>query len=203
MRLRRFGSSAVLIDTADAVPADVAGHLRAALGPQAPAVHDIVPGAETVLVRGHDADQLERWLAAALSEPATRTDAGAARTVTVAVRFDGPDLGDVAEHRGIGQRDVVEHVLATELVSAFCGFSPGFAYLAGLGWDVPRRSTPRTHVPAGSLGLAGAYAGIYPTDSPGGWRLIGTAVDVTLFDHGRERPALLEPGVRIRLVEAL
>lgn len=201
MRLRRFGPAAVLVDTADAVPADVARRLREALGPGSPAVHDIVPGAETVLVRGADAVHLESWLAPALASAPAESEVSAAATVTVAVRFDGPDLGEVAEHRGISERDVVEHVLATELVSAFCGFAPGFAYLEGIGWDVPRRSMPRTRVPAGSLGLAGAYAGIYPTASPGGWRLIGTAVDVTLFDHGRERPALLEPGVRIRLVE--
>jgi KipI family sensor histidine kinase inhibitor len=83
---------------------------------------------------------------------------------------------------------------------AFCGFTPGWAYLSGLPEEltVPRLPTPRTKVPAGSLGLADRYAGIYPTASPGGWRLVGRT-DVTLFDPERTPPALLVPGTRVRL----
>jgi KipI family sensor histidine kinase inhibitor len=86
---------------------------------------------------------------------------------------------------------------------AFSGFAPGFAYLAGLpdDWAVPRLATPRPKVPAGSVGLAGAYAGIYPTASPGGWRLVGRT-ETVLFDVRRDPPALLTPGTGVRLVRA-
>jgi KipI family sensor histidine kinase inhibitor len=89
-----------------------------------------------------------------------------------------------------------------ELSVAFSGFAPGFGYLTGLPPDlhVPRRDTPRTRVPAGSLGLAGPYAGIYPRASPGGWQLIGRT-ELELWDAHRDPPALLAPGTRVRFVE--
>jgi KipI family sensor histidine kinase inhibitor len=95
----------------------------------------------------------------------------------------------------------VERLTGTELTVAFCGFAPGFAYLRGLSpaWAVPRLDAPRPRVPAGSVALAGEYAGIYPTAAPGGWRLVGRT-DATLFDVRREPPALLAPGTRVSLV---
>lgn len=88
---------------------------------------------------------------------------------------------------------------AAEFRVAFCGFAPGFGYLTGLGerYAVPRRATPRTAVPAGSVGLAGPYTGVYPRSSPGGWQLIGTT-DSVLWDATREPAALLSPGTRVR-----
>ena len=82
---------------------------------------------------------------------------------------------------------------------AFCGFAPGFGYLTGLPDDlhVPRRATPRTRVPAGSVALAGPYAGVYPQASPGGWQLVGRT-DAVLFDVDRDPPALLMPGTTVR-----
>lgn len=93
--------------------------------------------------------------------------------------------------------------VGTEFTVAFCGFAPGFGYLTGLPsrYDVPRRATPRTAVPAGSVALAGPYTGVYPRSSPGGWQLIGTT-DAVLWDHTRVPAALLAPGTRVRFVGA-
>ncbi len=95
-------------------------------------------------------------------------------SVEMAVTYDGPDLPFVAAQWGCPVDEVVARHQRTEFVSAFCGFAPGFAYLSGLDHDVPRLATPRTRVPAGSVALAGRWCGVYPGDSPGGWRLIGT-----------------------------
>ena len=90
---------------------------------------------------------------------------------------------------------------ATEFRVAFCGFAPGFGYLTGLPerCHVPRRDSPRTAVPAGSVALAGPYTGVYPRSSPGGWQIIGTT-EAVLWDPGREPAALLSPGTRVRFV---
>ena len=91
---------------------------------------------------------------------------------------------------------------ATELTVAFVGFAPGFAYCTGLPPElaVPRLDRPRARVPAGAVGLAGEYTGVYPTASPGGWRLVGRT-DARLWDTDRDEPALLTPGTRVRFVE--
>jgi len=117
--------------------------------------------------------------------------------------YDGPDVAVVARHWGVAEESVVARHQATEFLVAFGGFAPGFAYLTGLppALAVPRLDTPRTRVPAGSVGLADVYCGIYPTASPGGWLLIGHT-DAVLFDPERDPPALLTPGVRVRFVRA-
>ena len=129
--------------------------------------------------------------------------AAAAGTVQLDVVFDGPDLAEVAERAGRPVAAVVEELTGTELEVAFGGFAPGFGYLTGLPphLQVPRRRTPRTRVPAGSVALAGPYAGVYPQTSPGGWQLVGRT-DAVLFDPDRDPPALLRPGVRVRFHRA-
>jgi KipI family sensor histidine kinase inhibitor len=122
--------------------------------------------------------------------------------VEVPVVYDGADLDGVAAIWRVSRAEAIRRLTARELRVAFCGFAPGFAYLTGLpaAWTVPRLATPRPAVPAGSVALAGPYAGIYPTASPGGWRLVGRT-DVNLFDVHRDPPALLTPGTRVRLRE--
>ena len=95
--------------------------------------------------------------------------------VEIPVRYDGEDLEEVAEMLGITTEEVVRRHTDAEYTVAFTGFAPGFAYLTGgdPGLDVPRRKTPRTRIPAGAVGLAGAFSGIYPQASPGGWQIIG------------------------------
>jgi KipI family sensor histidine kinase inhibitor len=159
---------------------------------------EIVPGARTVLLDGLDdlaatVEHLQTW------PPPERVPDAAGELVDIPVRYDGPDLAQVASLWGVSVDDAVTVHSGTDFVVAFCGFAPGFAYLAGLPQEraVPRLSTPRTRVSAGSVGLAGQYCGIYPNDSPGGWQLIGRT-DVTLWDLGRPSPALLTPGTRVR-----
>jgi len=111
----------------------------------------------------------------------------------------GPDLGDVAVHAGVDQRAVIHGHAAGEYRVAMLGFMPGFPYLLGLddSLHTPRRASPRTRVPAGSVAIGGAQTGIYPRELPGGWQLIGRT-PLVLFDPERAQPALLRPGQRVR-----
>ena len=199
MRVRAVGADALLLEVDD--PAAWFAELTRRRAAGELTALDIVPGARTILLDGladttATAEAVRTWTPA----PA---DAVTAATVDIAVTFDGPDLPAVAELWHTSAAGVIERLVETPLHVAFCGFTPGWAYLSGLPEEltVPRLPTPRTKVPAGSLGLADRYAGIYPTASPGGWRLVGRT-DVTLFDADRTPPALLTPGTRVRLVVA-
>jgi KipI family sensor histidine kinase inhibitor len=160
---------------------------------------ELVPAARTVLVRLDRAPTDRDVATLRRLRPASGADAGPARQVVLDVVFDGPDLAEVAELTGRSADEVVEVLTSTELTVAFGGFAPGFGYLTGLPADlhVPRRATPRTRVPAGAVGLAGPYAGVYPRASPGGWQLVGRT-DAVLFDVDRDPPALLAPGTGVR-----
>lgn len=200
MRVLPYGDRALLVevDGTDAVAAVRRALEHAPLAGQC----ELVPAARTVLV--------------VLDRPPTELDVAALRrlpvgdagpddpapTVTLPVVFDGPDLAEVAALVGRPVPDLVAVLTGVEFTVAFGGFAPGFGYLTGLPAElhVPRRATPRTRVPAGSVALAGPYAGIYPRSSPGGWQLVGRT-DAVLFDVGREPPALLTPGVRVRFRE--
>jgi KipI family sensor histidine kinase inhibitor len=191
------GDRALLVELPDA--GDVAAFAAALAQTPLPGQEELVPAARTVLVRldrmptARDAAALQRL------RPVAPAGGGAAREVVLDVAFDGPDLADVAEltRRTVGA--LVDVLTGTQLSVAFGGFAPGFAYLTGLPDDlhVPRRATPRTRVPAGSVGLAGPYAGVYPRASPGGWQLVGRT-GAALFDVDREPPALLVPGAGVR-----
>ncbi|MFD0005398.1 allophanate hydrolase subunit 1 [Streptomyces sp. NPDC127178] len=162
-------------------------------------VREIVPAARTVLLDGL-ADPA-RLAAELTTSEVPHAPARAGEVVELPVRYDGPDLADVAAHWGVSPTAVARIHADTEFSVAFCGFAPGFGYLTGLPprYDVPRRATPRTAVPAGAVALAGPYTGVYPRSSPGGWQLIGTA-DAVLWDHTRVPAALLSPGTRVRFV---
>lgn len=193
---RPVGPGAVLVEVADAWEAlDLATFARRAA---VPAV-EVVPAARTVLFDGvTDRELLERLLAD--WRPGAEPPSG--EVVEVPVVYDGEDLDLVAELWGTDRAGVVARHQGTELVSAFCGFAPGFAYLAGLPEElaVPRLPSPRPRVPAGSVALADRWCAVYPGASPGGWRLIGRT-DLRLWDVDRDRPALLAPGTRVRFRE--
>ncbi len=202
VRVLRAGSDGLLVEVADL---DAALALFAALRADPPAgVRELVPAARTVLVRFDPALTTVADLAADL---ATRRPGTARGTdgplVEVPVCYDGADLDEVARLCGLEPADVVRRHTATPWTVAFTGFAPGFAYLSGgdPALDVPRRREPRTSIPAGSVGLAGPFSGVYPRASPGGWQLLGRT-GLTMWDLHRDEPALLAPGMRVRFVDA-
>ena len=133
---------------------------------------------------------------AELDAPEPASDAP--REHVLAVRYDGPDLAEVARAAGMSETRLVELHSRAEYTVLFLGFLPGFAYLGGLPreLEVPRLATPRVRVPKNSVAIGGPYAGVYPFDSPGGWRILGTAAAAELFSS--ERGARLSPGDRVR-----
>ncbi|MFF1414932.1 allophanate hydrolase subunit 1 [Streptomyces sp. NPDC058289] len=203
MRALEAGAGALLleVDSAEEVAALHAELLRRRDAGELGGVREIVPAARTVLLDGVRepralAARIARWRVSPLAP------ADGPPPVTVAVRYDGPDLAEVAALWGVSPEEVPGIVGSITFRVAFCGFAPGFGYLTGLParLHLPRRATPRTAVPAGSLALAGEYAGVYPRSSPGGWQLIGST-DAVLWDPAREPAALFAPGVRVRFAE--
>ncbi len=176
-------------------------------------VVELVPAERSVLVR-FDAGRtgpaaVRRHVERVASESATHhphRPPPAARTVEVPVCYDGPDLDEVAAVTASTTAEVIARHQAPSYTSAFCGFSPGFAYLTGLdpSLHLPRRDEPRTTVPAGSVAIAAGYTAVYPRSSPGGWWLLGrTDLDVWDLERAtldRAGPALLAPGTDVRFV---
>ncbi|MEY4607158.1 MAG: hypothetical protein RLY45_1918 [Actinomycetota bacterium] len=196
MRLLPCGPRAVLaeFDSLDEVMASASAWRTAAW----PSVVDIVPAARTVLVV-HDGSLDSSLLQASPLSTATVE----ADPVEILVAYDGPDLESVADAVGCSTAEVIALHSAPTYRVAFCGFMPGFAYMVGAPAELhlPRLSTPRVRVPAGSVAVAGGYSGIYPRESPGGWHLLGRA-DCELWDERRHVPALLPPGAAVRFVPA-
>ena len=113
----------------------------------------------------------------------------------------GPDLGFVASHNHISEAEVVSIHSGTDYLVYMLGFIPGFTYLGGMNPRIatPRLSSPRTLIPAGSVGIAGEQTGTYPSDSPGGWQIIGRT-PVTMYDMSKKQAALLQAGDYVRYV---
>lgn len=217
-RLLPSGRAAILVEC-DAL-ADVLA-LHDALAPTAPdGLVELVPAARTLLVSVDPArlplESAARWVragAAAAGGGATETTAatpagtadGTSAAVVIDVDYRGDDLAETAELVGVSVEHLVARHAATAWRVAFIGFAPGFGYLVADDWpfDVPRLDVARTRVPSGAVGLAGAFSGAYPRESPGGWRLVGRT-DAALWDPHAESPALLVPGrtVRFRAVDA-
>ncbi|RJF71358.1 allophanate hydrolase subunit 1 [Deinococcus cavernae] len=124
---------------------------------------------------------------------------GEGRALHLPVRFGGPDLAWCADFTGQTVDRFVDELCSLPLTVAFLGYTPGFAFLTGLPahLQMPRLSAPRERVPAGSVALGGPWAGVYPTETPGGWRIVGSA-DVKLFDLTRADPVWWHPGDSVR-----
>jgi KipI family sensor histidine kinase inhibitor len=177
----------------------------ASAGVSAPqGIIDVVPAARTVLVtfdpEAIRPSEVRDWLESA--EPAGEVS-GSGREVAIEVSYGGPDLAETAQFLGMSATELVQLHTSSAWTAAFSGFAPGFVYLVTTHerLRVPRRNTPRTAVPAGSVGLAGEFSGVYPRSSPGGWQLIGTTT-ASLWDASKAEPALIRAGDLVRFVEA-
>ncbi|MCA1008511.1 allophanate hydrolase subunit 1 [Rhodococcus hoagii] len=199
MHILPMGDRALLVEF-DGLDATLA-HYRGMAADRHPAVTDLVPAARTVLVRFHGArpDRVAAW--ARSTAPITADALPPTAPIEIPVRYDGPDLAEVGEITGLGADGVIAAHTGQTWTVAFVGFSPGFGYLVGedARLHVPRRSSPRTTVPAGAVGLAGEFSGIYPRSSPGGWQLIGSTTE-RMWDVDRDPPALLQPGTVVTFV---
>lgn len=197
MRVLPCGERAVLVEVAD-------NHHALALYDDLrrqpmEGVIDLVPAARTLLMTFVDETSARSAAAAICDRTVVPGRPTVGPLVEIPVVYDGTDLDVVAEMTGLSVETVIARHQAADYAVAFIGFAPGFAYLTGLdaALHVPRRSTPRTRVPSGALAIAGEYTAIYPTESPGGWQLIGRST-VSVWELDRQPPALLEPGTRVR-----
>ncbi|KAA3515827.1 5-oxoprolinase/urea amidolyase family protein [Agrobacterium rosae] len=166
-------------------------------------IEETVPAARTLMIRFRPESIRAEALAA---EIATRDlsakIAPSDKLVEIPVRYDGEDLADVAELTGLSVEEVIRRHTDSEFTVAFCGFAPGFGYLVGgdPALHVPRRQSPRTRIPIGSVALAGAFSGVYPQNSPGGWQILGTT-PLKMWDIERDPGALFQPGYRVRFFD--
>ena len=207
--IRDAGDSAVLLELDAAIDPGVnaraIGIARAISGSRFAGVRDVIPTYRSVAVHFDPlatdvAAVTHAMLEAAHAAPEAREGA----LVEVPVSYggaDGPDLRDVAAFAGLSERDVIDRHSAVEYRVFMLGFLPGYAYMGIVDEAIasPRRATPRTRVPAGSVGIAGRQTGIYPRQSPGGWQLIGRT-SLPVFDPSRDPASIFAPGDRVRFV---
>ncbi|HEY1989246.1 MAG TPA: carboxyltransferase domain-containing protein [Acidimicrobiales bacterium] len=210
-----FGDSAWLVDVDGVDDAQqLAGKLeQEKIANAAPvAVGDVVIGFRSVVVhvdpRSNDPERYQPWLVGLAGTgsagPDPQRPSLPPRRLDVPTTFDGPDLDDVAAAAGITADAVIDLLTGGDLRVAFVGFSPGFPYLVGLPpalEAIPRRATPRTSVPAGSVALAGGFAAIYPQPTPGGWMLVGRT-SLSLFEPDTAPYARLRAGDVVRFRSA-
>lgn len=166
-------------------------------------IEEMVPAARTIMIRFRP----ERVAAEQLAQAIRLRDVSArlmqsGELIEIPVRYEGDDLEEVARLTGLTTDEVIRRHTGSEFTVAFCGFAPGFGYLSGGDpvLHVPRRQTPRTKIPAGAVALAGAFSGVYPQASPGGWQIIGIT-PLEMWDIARDPPALLQPGQRVRFYD--
>ncbi|HEY5783194.1 MAG TPA: allophanate hydrolase subunit 1 [Microlunatus sp.] len=198
-RLLPYGERGLLLECEDLT--ETVGVLRALQQLDRDDLTEIVPGARTIFLRSAQPLSRKRQHELLDLEPISpdRRDTAA---VEIGVHYDGADLTEVAEILDLTTDEVIAAHTGQSWTVGFCGFAPGFGYLHGQNHTlrVPRRTHPRTSVPAGAVGLADVWSGIYPSRGPGGWQLIGHTTRA-LWDLDRTPPALLQPGMTVRFVD--
>ncbi len=202
MKILPCGEHALLIELDDERSAMAT--YRTLLDAKLPGILEIVPAERTVLVTVVRDTKPLALLAQQLSTLSLRSvfavDGGEVR---LEVTYDGPDLDFACEFTEMGASELIDWHCSQLWSVAFCGFAPGFGYLTSDQWEksVPRQPESRLKVRAGAVGLAGRYCGVYPAESPGGWRIIGHT-STRMWDLDRQSPALLVPGMRVAFVPA-
>ncbi len=206
--IRLAGDRALVVELGDEISAAVNGRVRAfCLALEARGICgivEIVPTYRSATVHYRPEEIARRALEDEIRSAALEAGESAsspARLVEIPVLYDGPDLAFVAQHANLSIAEVVRIHAGAEYLVHMLGFTPGFAYLGGMDARIatPRLTQPRTRIPAGSVGIAGAQTGVYPIDSPGGWQLIGRT-HLKLYDPAQAHPFLLDVGDRVRFV---
>ena len=210
-RVVPLGDSALTLSFGEGISEElndlVVAEARRIVAARIPGVHDVVSAYASLTVhydpRRIGFSDLELRLSEMAPESSDENSPVNGDTVEIPVRYDGEDLDDVARKLNLGVADVIRLHMAREYRVFVIGFVPGFAYLGPLDARlvVPRRDAPRKRVPAGSVAIAEAQTGIYPSETPGGWHLIGRT-ETRMFDVERVKPALLSVGDRVRFVQA-
>ena len=201
----------IVVELGDEISTEINGKVRSLTDAleqgSVPGVFDFLPTYRSVLVYydplAATSDEVQTGIERLL-EDAEEADTGARHVVHIPTLYGGdmgPDIGFVAQHNGIDEREVIRIHSGSDYLVYMMGFSPGFAYLGGLDERLatPRLQSPRTEIPAGAVGIAETQTGVYPVASPGGWQLIGRT-PLKLFDPARERPVLLSAGDYVRFV---
>lgn len=197
LAVRPVGTTAVLAELSGLH--DVLALQALLLEQPLPGQVDVLAAAETVMVKADSPAAARRMAARLLELDLTVQSHTEGKLVTIETVYDGEDLAEVGRLTGLGVEGVVAAHTGQVWTVAFGGFAPGFGYMVGenQALEVPRRSSPRTAVPAGSVALAGNYSAVYPRKSPGGWQLIGRT-SARMWDLSREQPALAAPGDRVQ-----
>lgn len=195
-QLRPYGESAQLLECVDL--SDAQAVHRWLREQQHRQIAEIIPGARTLLLR-LSADLPPAARDSLLNESFPPQPREPAELITIDVRYDGEDLAAVSDLLDLTPHQLIDRHTGQDWTVAFCGFSPGFGYLAATDrpLPVPRRASPRSRVPAGAVALADHWSAVYPSAGPGGWQLIGNT-SRRLFDPTADPPATLRPGMRVR-----
>jgi KipI family sensor histidine kinase inhibitor len=205
-RYRPFGDAALIVEFGETVDRALAEAVlaldRAVAERPPPGLIETAPSFRSLLVRFEPLETDAAAVEAALRALAPRPQAAAGRLWRLPCCYDpelGLDLEETAERAGLSPEAAARRHAEAEHFAFMIGFLPGAPYLGGLPQelDAPRRRDPRTRVPAGSVAIAVGLTTIYPVESPGGWHVLGRT-PAPLFDPGRDPPALLAPGDRVR-----
>ncbi|MES2359626.1 MAG: 5-oxoprolinase subunit PxpB [Gemmatimonadota bacterium] len=206
--IQQLGDDALLVTFARTISWDVGVRVRTAArrirDTQLSSVTDVVPAYTTLAVyfdsRAVSFATVSAEVANLIGDANAASD-DSSTLIEIPVRYDGPDLAEVAERTGLAQDELIEKHCSRTYRAYMTGFAPGFTYLGDLdeALVLPRRTNPRVRVPAGSVAIAGAQTAIYPLVTPGGWHLIGTT-SMAMFDPTRDPPALVRAGDSVRFV---
>ncbi|MCL6576132.1 5-oxoprolinase subunit PxpB [Kyrpidia sp.] len=211
LQFKYAGDQAILVEVGEGIDPHTSGKVRSLAQKvescSIPGFGEVILGYRSLLVNYDPLiisdEEVIQWLQRWGQEPEViqRSEARLVEIPTLYGGEWGPDLEDVAAHNGLTPQEVVEIHSGGDYLVYFLGFIPGYPFMGGMSEKIatPRLSSPRVAIPAGSVGIAGKQTGIYPIQSPGGWRLIGRT-PLRLYDPNRTPPFLLQAGDRVKFI---